>query len=350
MTQLDGLRGLAMLAICWDHWWPYRDSRWVPYEVCLYFFLVMTGYLITGSLLRQREKQDALGGPWRAKALREYHVLRGLRILAPYYAALGIAFVLGSKDVWVAPLAYVLHLSNIHMATLPDWPKETSHFWSLAMQQQFYLIWPFVVWFLPRRVVPWVIVALCLAGPVFRYQHEVFGLWLARPEVLTTQCLDYFGWGALLAWAHFRGLSLESPGLRLVSWTGFAGYLVLYACDSAAWPTHGLWVFQISCLSVALCGFVAAACVGVRGPCGNFLEWSALRAVGTVSYGIYLFHNIAPLVVEKSCGFLWDDPFRNLLGELLKGVGIVLTTTALTLASWFWIEKPLQGIREKIRS
>lgn len=350
MTQLDGLRGLAMLVICWDHWWPYRESRWIPYEVSLYLFLVMTGFLITGSLLRLREKQEDRGVPWRAKALREYHVRRGLRILAPYYGALAIAFALGSKDVWESPLTYLLHLSNIHMATLPDWPKDTSHFWSLAMQQQFYLVWPFVVWFLPRRVVPWMILVLCIAGPVFRHQSAAFEPWFARPEVLTTHCIDYFGWGALLAWAQVRGMSLENPGLRWVAWSGFAGYVALYACDRLGWPTHGLWVLQTSFLSVALCGFVATACVGFRGPCGTWLEWPTLRAIGAVSYGIYLFHNIAPLVVEKFCGFLWDDPFRNLLGEFFKGLGIVLTTAGLTLASWFWIERPLQKVREKIRS
>jgi hypothetical protein len=97
---------------------------------------------------------------------------------------------------------------------------------------------------------------------------------------LVTRCLDYFSRGVLLAWVHFRGLSLESPGLRWVSWVG--------PC---------VLVIQTSSLSVALCGFP------------------------------------------------WDDPFRNLSGEFLKGVGIVATITALTFASWFWTEKPLQGIR-----
>jgi peptidoglycan/LPS O-acetylase OafA/YrhL len=349
MTQLDGLRALAMLAICWDHWWPYRDSRWFPYEVCLYFFLVMTGFLITGSLLRQRDRLDARGAPWRASALREYHLRRGLRILAPYYAALAIAFLLFSEDVWSAPVAYLLHLSNIHMATLPEWPQGTNHFWSLAMQQQFYLVWPFAVWFLPRRGVPWSILALCVAGPVFRYYHSAFQPWFLRPEVLTTHCLDYFGWGALLAWMHHRGMSLENPGLRGAAWLAFAGYLALYACYRLDWPTHGLWIFQTSCVSIALCGFVAAACVGFGGAFGKLLERPVLGAIGAVSYGIYLFHNIAPLVVGKVLWFLWDDPFRNWYGECLKGVAIVVITAALTLASWFWIEQPLQRVREKIR-
>lgn len=349
MTQLDGLRAVAMLAICWDHWWPYPGTRWFPYEVCLFFFLVMTGFLITGSLLRQRDRQDACGVPWRAKALRDYHVRRGLRILAPYYAALAIAFVVMAPDVWEAPWAYVLHLSNIHMATLPDWPQGTNHFWSLAMQQQFYLVWPFAVWFLPRRAVPWMIVVLCVAGPAFRFFYAEFLPWFPRPQVLTTHCIDYFGWGALLAWAQHRGMSLASSGLKWIAGLAFAAYLALYAAYRFDWPTHGMWIFQTSCISIALCGFVASACVGFRGFIGKWLELPVLGAIGTVSYGIYLFHNLAPLVVGKIFWFLWDDPFQNFLGECLKGVGIVVVTAALTLASWFWIEQPLQKVREKIR-
>jgi len=62
--QLDGLRALAMLGICWDHWVPEAWNFGLPYKVGLYFFLVLTGYLITGSLLRTRDRQEASGAGW----------------------------------------------------------------------------------------------------------------------------------------------------------------------------------------------------------------------------------------------------------------------------------------------
>ena len=65
-VQLDGLRAVAMMAICWDHWCPASWPRVFPFEVFLFFFLVLTGYLITGSLLRERDRSEARGGAWKA--------------------------------------------------------------------------------------------------------------------------------------------------------------------------------------------------------------------------------------------------------------------------------------------
>lgn len=348
MNQLDGLRAVAMLAICWDHWWAFARVRWFPFEVFLFFFLVMTGYLITGSLLRERDRREAGGMPWRMGALRDYQVRRGLRILAPYYASLALAFVLLAPDVWTAPFSYLLHVSNIHMATLPDWPSGTNHYWSLAMQQQFYLVWPFVIWFLPRRAIPVAILATCIAGPAFRAFDDVFRTWFVRPDVLTTHCLDYFGCGALLGWARHRGMAWNSPMLKAAAWAGLAGYLALYAADRFSLPHFGLWPLQSTCISLALCGFLSAVSNGLSGWPGRFLELPWLQKVGMLSYGLYLYHNLAPLLAGKLFWFLWSDPFDNLSGSILKLIATAGLAAALTIASWRWIEQPLQQVRARM--
>ncbi|MBC8126618.1 MAG: hypothetical protein H8M99_05670, partial [Gloeobacteraceae cyanobacterium ES-bin-144] len=121
-AQLDGLRAVAMLAICWDHWRPQGWARMFPFEVFLFFFLVMTGYLVTASLLRERDRREAMGGGWRTEALKIYQIKRGLRILAPYYVALVLALVVCAPDAWKGFGWYVFHLSNFHMALLGEWP------------------------------------------------------------------------------------------------------------------------------------------------------------------------------------------------------------------------------------
>jgi peptidoglycan/LPS O-acetylase OafA/YrhL len=348
-AQLDGLRAVAMLAICWDHWRPEVWARWFPYEIFLFFFLVMTGYLITGSLLRERERSDGAGKPWRTRALRVYHIRRGLRILAPYYAALAIAFILGAKDLWAAPLWYLLHVSNLHMATLADWPDGTNHFWSLAMQQQFYLVWPFVIWFLPRRALAWAMLLFTAIGPATRWFHDDLARWFARPDVLTPACFDYFGAGGLLALAAHRGMRLESPALRSLSVIAFAGYLTIYGLNAAGHPTPGFRSFQQTFLAVALCGFIAAAAVGFPGLVGKALLLPWLQRIGALSYGVYLFHNIAPLVAGKPFWFLWGPAFQGLIWDLLRMTLFAAVTWLLALASWRWIEEPLQGVRSRVR-
>jgi peptidoglycan/LPS O-acetylase OafA/YrhL len=346
--QLDGLRAVAMLAICWDHWCPAGWPRVFPFEIFLFFFLVMTGYLITGSLLRERDRAEARGGAWRAEALGIYQIRRGLRILAPYYAALALALLVGAPDIRRGLGWYVLHLSNIHMAFLGYWPAGTNHFWSLSMQQQFYLAWPFVIWFAPRKWLVASVLVIAAIGPLTRCFHDDLAAWCPWPNVLTWACLDYFGIGGLLALAVHRGMALESPGLRWISILAAAGYGMICGAHWFGWPTFGLRALQQTMLSVSLCGFIAAGQVGFSGPAGRMLEHPALQRIGRLSYGVYLFHNLAPLVAGKILWFLWSAPFDSAAGSVLKVCAFAAVTWGLTLASWRWIEAPLQGIRSRI--
>lgn len=338
-----------MVAICWDHWCPVGWPRVFPFEVFLFFFLVLTGYLITGSLLRERDRSEARGGKWKATALKNYQIRRGLRILAPYYAALALAWLVRAPDVTGPSIGwYVLHVSNIHMATLGYWPSGTNHFWSLAIQQQFYLIWPFVIWFLPRRALWLAMLIFAAIGPGTRLMHDVFLPWFAWPQVLTWSAFDYFGIGGLLAWAVHRGMSLESPALRWLATLSLAGYLAIFVSHSFGGPTFGLRPVQQTLLSIALCAVIARATVGFSGKLKTLLENRVLQRIGALSYGVYLFHNLAPLVAGKLFWFLWSAPFANPAGELLRVAVHAAITWGLTLASWRWIEQPLQGMRAKM--
>ena len=347
-VQLDGLRAVAMVAICWDHWCPPAWPRLFPFEIFLFFFLVLTGYLITGSLLRERDRKEARGGPWKLDGLKSYQLRRGLRILAQYYAAVVLAWLVWAPDMHAAFGWYFLHFSNIHMATLDAWPSGTNHFWSLAMQQQFYLIWPFVIWFLPRKALLPAILLFAAIGPASRCADGFFQQWFARPGILTWANFDYFGIGGLFALAVHRGMSLESPVLRWLAVLGLSGYIALFASHALGGPTLGLRPLQQTFLSVGLCGFIAAGIVGFRGPLGKFLEEPRLLYIGQLSYGIYLFHNLAPLVAGKILPFLWFGPFDSPLGEVIRIPVFAAVTWGLTLASWRWIETPMQAVRSRI--
>jgi peptidoglycan/LPS O-acetylase OafA/YrhL len=347
-VQLDGLRAVAMIAICWDHWCPPGWPRVFPFEIFLFFFLVLTGYLITGSLLRERDRKEARGGPWKLEGLRVYQVRRGLRILAPYYAAIILAWLVWAPDMHAAFGWYFFHVSNIHMASLNGWPSGTNHFWSLAMQQQFYLIWPFVIWFLPRKSLAPAILVFAAIGPASRFAEGFFLQWFERPGILTWANFDYFGIGGLLALAVHHGMSLESPLLRWLSVLGISGYVAMFGSEALGGPTFGLRPLQQTFLSVGLCGFIAAGIVGFRGPLGSFLVTPRLLYIGQISYGIYLFHNLAPLLVGKLLPVLWAGPLDSSLGGLVRIPVYAAVTWGLTLASWRWIETPMQAMRSKI--
>jgi peptidoglycan/LPS O-acetylase OafA/YrhL len=341
---------VAILAICWDHWRPIAWERWLPFEVCLFFFLVMTGYLITSSLLRERDRGESGGVAWRGKMMWTYQVRRGLRILAPYYAALALAWLVGASDMLAAWPWYAGHLSNIHMAFLEQWPPGVNHFWSLSMQQQFYLVWPLVIWWLPRRLMIPAVIVFAAIGPLARYFNDHMLAWCARPQVLTISCLDYFGVGALMAIAQWYGMSLTSRALRWISIAAFAVYALMFTTYELGGPTFGLRFLQQTFLSIALCGFIARGIVGFGGSFGKFLQHPTLLRIGQLSYGIYLFHNLAPLIAGKLMPFLWNGAFDSGVAAMLKIAVFAGLTWAMALASWRWIEMPLQQLSAKMAS
>lgn len=348
-VQLDGLRAIAMMAIAWDHWthdvWP----KVLPYEIFLFLFLVLTGYLITGSLLRERDRGEMRGGRWRFESLKNYQIRRGLRILAPYYAALAFAWVVRAPDVWPSLAWYVFHLSNIHMAVDGIWPAGTAHFWSLAMQQQFYLIWPFVIWFLPRKWLAPAILLVIAIAPISRFYEPLVYPYIVWPDKMLWAAFDYFGMGALFALAIHRGMPLQSRALKIAGIIAFVFYLYLFIGYPYGWPTFYLRSLQQTFLSITLCALIAAASTGFTGWRKAVLEHRFFQRVGMLSYGVYLYHNLAPLATGKILPFLWNGSFDRGPALLLKIAAYAGVTWLLTLASWRWIERPLQEVRSRMR-
>ncbi len=208
--QLDGLRALAMLGICWDHWVPEAWNFGLPYEVGLYFFLVLSGYFITGSLLRTRDRQESTGAGWRWRAWKDFQWRRGLRIMAPYYLALALALIFLAPKLWPHIHWYLLYLANIHIALLGEWPHGTSHFWSIAIQQQFYLFWPALVWLTPRRFLVTAMILFASIAPLSQYFDCLFMPPFIWPHKLSWGWFDFLGIGGLMALAVHRGFPLSS--------------------------------------------------------------------------------------------------------------------------------------------
>lgn len=338
-----------MIAIAWDHWTHDLMGRFIPFEIFLFLFLVLTGYLITGSLLRERDRCEARGGAWRMASMKTYQIRRGLRILAPYYAALAFAWIVRAPDVWPSLGWYMFHLSNVHIALEGAWPSGTSHFWSLAMQQQFYLIWPFVIWFLPRRLLLPAILTVIAIAPVSRHFGSVMFPEVPWRDKMLWEALDYFGCGALLALAVHRGMSLENRPLKIAGWVSLTAYFYFYMGPQFRWPDYGIRALQQTFLCVPLCAVIAAASVGFTGGLKSVLEHPVLQKVGALSYGVYLFHNLAPLATGKILPFLWWPPLDTGPAAWIKVGAYAAVTWALTLASWRWIERPLQDRRARMR-
>ena len=338
-TQLDGLRALALLGVAWFHWTPPSWQGGLPWPVGIYYFFALSGYLITGGLLRDRERSESAGGAWRGAALKRFLWRRGLRILAPYYAALLLGCLFRAKDLAAAPLWYLLHLSNWHMA-LEGWADFTSHFWTLAVQQQFYVVWPFLVWWVPRRWLLPALLVLAAMGPATRALTPWLAQWLVEPGIVTPAQLDFLALGSVLAVAERRGLPLAHRGVRWAGMLGVAGFAACYALRQGG--LHGQWGYPLELLSLAVgcCGLIAAAVPGFGGWRGALLNHPVLQSIGKLSYSLYLLHNFAPVMdwVLCYCQLSWTLTGAGLLIRLPV---LALFSWGLAWLSWRYIEAPM---------
>jgi peptidoglycan/LPS O-acetylase OafA/YrhL len=171
LPQLDGLRAFAVFAVMLHHFLPL--NRVLPEDFVtlgslgVRLFFVLSGFLITGILLRCRQRASD-GETKPSQQLRRFYVRRFLRIFPVYYVTLGIVALLNLPTVRESFFWHVAYLSNFLFSFLGRFEGPLSHFWSLAVEEQFYLLWPWLIVFAPRRFLHGIILMTVISAPVFR--------------------------------------------------------------------------------------------------------------------------------------------------------------------------------------
>ncbi len=321
----------------WFHWAPPAWRAGLPFEIGLYYFLTLTGFLITRILLREREAGEKSGKPWRAAALRDFLKRRFSRILVPCYVAMLFALLVGAADIRQHPLVYFTHVSNFHIAWLDQWPPGTAHYWTLAIQIQFYLLWPLVVFFTPHKWLGRVFVFCIALAPVSRFIVENGFPEIHHPGTITSSALDYFSVGALLALALKRGMNPTNRKFKPAACLSCCVYVVLYSAYESGYKIPSLCYIQQTLLSVAFAGLISFTLVGFSGIVGRLLNHPAVQHVGRLSYGLYLFHTSVPLLLGWVMPFLWFPVFSGpLLG--IRLIVFAVVSWGLAWFCWRWLE------------
>lgn len=335
LHQLDGLRAFAVLAVAWHHWAPASLHAHLPWQAGVQLFFVLSGFLITGILLDCRRR--AAGAPGSGRyALGSFYARRVLRILPLYYGVLIGATLLDFSAIRENLTGHALFLSNYVFLMQGEWGGSLSHFWTLAVEEQFYLFWPLLILFLPKRcLLPTIWVTIAVA-PLYRLGMELWAPSVSLAELATPGSLDSLGIGALLAWwrrqegpdRNGRWEWSSRKGMAVI--VGGAGltYGVLYGGRLAEILPEPLRALELTALSVLFGALVHSAARGFRGWRGWVLELSPVRYLGRISYGFYLVHNFAWWPTLATCSVLGiaDAPFGV---ELALNLGWSLIAAAL---------------------
>lgn len=343
MPQLDGVRAMAVLAVLFAHWTPltYYGDFGVMGVQC---FFVLSGFLITGILLRGKDLAET-GRFGRGHVLRQFYARRFLRIFPAYYLTLWVAAYFAVGSARTAFWWHSAYLSNVYMALVPE-ESYVNHFWSLAVEEQFYLLWPCAIVFAPRRYLPHAMAIVFLSSPAYRWAAQLAHLNGYAKDCQLFSNTDSLSLGALLALSWHYGGALEwvrTAIARIGLWIG----IPLLVMTVIAHGTPALrYTFPVSYSHVlfafGFAWFVDGAARGFSGPGGRLLLLPPMRYLGRISYGVYLFHGPLGEGVPRffrAFGLPYPSHFAAQFA-LLFVVVLVLAT-----ASWYAMEGPINALK-----
>ena len=307
--ELDGIRGLAILLVLAQH--INLPSSALAGMMGVNLFFVLSGYLITTLLLSERDSTGRI-------SLRRFYERRVRRLFPALVAVLiatgALMAVMGRLgDYWGQAAVSLFYVSDVAKAIGYDLGY-VGNTWTLALEEQFYLLWPAVVIFLPRRfLLPAVIVGIVAAVALQLRFLPVDVLALFRPDVRADSIL----WGCLIA-------LVPRVAPRWAAAAGGIGVGIL----AFTW----VWPYAIGLSSILAALFISGAS-SLRPILAN----RALVRIGQISYGLYLWQALPVGLLEP----------QTLAGNVLAMVTVVVVSFALALASERWIERPFRRPRQE---
>jgi peptidoglycan/LPS O-acetylase OafA/YrhL len=346
VPELDGLRGVAILLVLASHT---PLSAVVPFGGSgVDLFFVLSGYLITSILLKSK------GSP---AYVRNFYIRRGLRIWPLYAVLLVFCYAIAARFIPALGFApdsypwywYALYLQNF--AIRDPGPIELSVTWSLAIEEQFYLVWPWVVRRLSARQLTLLLIGMVVAAPVCRaIAAYALGLPQRFAYALTFCRMDAIAAGALIAtlkeaWPTSRA-DVEAVASRAVVLLPLAWGLSYFPAFRSSSLT---FVVMNSLTPIGYAGLLSVVLSNHFGRLNRWLSASALRYTGKISYGLYIYHMIVFTLLHAY--------FRPWLGSIVSWPTSAILVTKWLVAlpaiaviasvSWILFERPILGLKAR---
>lgn len=376
MPGLDGLRGLAVLGVMTNHFLSLSEgyglfrhpaepllkwlvalqySGWLGVDL----FFALSGFLISGILVDSREQPHYF---------RNFYVRRALRIIPAYYLLLAVWFVTeglfspGNRGalnpqypVWLWTYATNFLIVRDGWLSLP---VPLRPLWSLAVEEQFYLLWPVAIYCLDRKKVIALCAVLIVLCPILRQFLGSAYPPLTADYVLMPSRMDSLAAGALMAmlWRESRDIARLLRMARGAALAALVAIIVMFVLHEGLRNDHpfdrswGLTIFAV-CFS---CLVLLAAAGGGSSSMARLLKAPVLGWFGRYSYGLYLWH-------QPACLFLCSTPLMTLLARtysphsmwlliVLLYAAPLLLSIALALTSWHLCEQPFLRLKDRFEA
>jgi peptidoglycan/LPS O-acetylase OafA/YrhL len=357
VPALDGVRGVAVLLVVLFHF-GYLNAGWVGVQI----FFVLSGFLITRILVEDR------GAPFWP-SLGKFYWRRSLRIVPLYLAFVSVlaacflAFGEPRSFAWEWPYL-CSYTANFARAQPGDMGPYTIHLWSLAVEEQFYFVWPALLLLLPERAFKRAIAGILVLAPVVRLllfvavQRQGHGAEYAGRLVYSLPLgqFDAFATGAAVTlWQLDRRWRAGRAFVWALAATAALGAAILVGehlragdADGSSlgyamyMTAHYQFVWGYTLLNVV--SALGIICVLQRAPALRWLEWRRLVRVGRVSYGVYVYH--LPILVlataaAEGAGIPWNAASRAVLFPFYVAAVVLVSE-----ASFEYLERPFLNLKD----
>lgn len=363
IRSLDGIRAIAILLVMAFHFGILRFG-WVGVQL----FFVLSGYLISQILLKEKDVPVSLG-----QRLKKFWIRRSLRIFPVYYLYLLIFLVVYLVAAFPAHymqdlpylLTYTYNLTRIGAA----WHENPvyTHFWSLCVEEQFYLFFPFIIFLLPLRSLKKLTWVILLAAPVFRWLLSLLLVQYGKSSFEVFDVIYWFPLSHLDAFFAGTAINLLQLGTRIkrpqILFAGILTLTLLAGAVNFSLDNHGhpflislgfnfgdtshyeqVWYYSLLNLLFAalLLLLVTQNTSRLSGWLQRLMENKVMVAMGRVSYGMYIFH----WVIQTQLLARWM-PINNSNKYWL----FILDIPLVYLCAWLsfqLVEKKFIGLKDKL--
>jgi peptidoglycan/LPS O-acetylase OafA/YrhL len=356
-VELDTLRAFAIFSVLVHHFLPDNSvlnkmqqhlQQGPAFGVPLFFAL--SGFLITRILVQSRNALDR-GLTSAGHSLYIFYARRFLRIFPIYYATLFFGVILKFKNIFHALPWHLAYLSNVYFLRRGAFDRGPDPvFWTLSVEEQFYLIWPLVFLLLPTRKLPVITLATAVIG-------GLCAAWASdRGAMINLQLpvhISYLALGSYLGLSETVPLGSETKQRSAMSyyWVAIAVLSIGMAVVKFTFPYSRIQLeasngIRYIVFALLFAWIVARLSHGVGGPLGQLLRWAPLAYIGRISYGMYVVQFFVSQFMERGLPFatthLGKIPAEWLLTSFPARVIAII---AVASVSWFCMEKPLNDLK-----
>lgn len=333
MPSLDGLRGVAILLVVAEHTFGHL-LRPLTGNYGVYIFFVLSGFLITTLLLKEKVRTGTI-------SLRNFYIRRFLRIFPVAYLYIFVLVILNFLlHLGIPAASFIRPALYLQNTTIIDAPAaHMSHYWSLSIEEQFYLLFPFFIWRNLRSYVA-LACALIVLAPVISYldlRHAIEATWFIHLDEIL-RYMPALLIGSIMSVVFFYRIIVLPDKIPfrsiLIIFTFFAGWVIISMPQLL-----GSTVISFTVAYVMIAVMIGASLVPGADPVYKLLNFRALTIIGVYSYSIYIWQQI--FTKHKP----WSGLFPGADSQLLNFVALVI----VVYVSYNFYEKKFLNLKAKFK-